>query len=89
MGSKPLRPTDRNFVLPHDAAQLPPHIKRQYTICNLFANQQLPVHKIMRVLDEPYGHVIDALIKHQLVYDRRKKPPKFMKGERRLSHFKL
>ena len=89
MGGKSLKLTRRPFVMPEDASQLPPGEKRKLTICNLFANQQLSVAEIRRLLDEPYGSVIEALIQHQLVHDRRKKPPQLVKGERRISHFSL
>ena len=89
MGEKPLKLTGQPFVMPEDASQLPPEDKRKLTICNLFANQRLPVSEIRRLLDEPYGSVIEALIQHKVVHDRRKKRPQFVKGERRLSHFKL
>ena len=89
MGAKPLKLTRRPFVMPEDASQRPPEEKRKLTICNLFANQNLSVTEIRRLLDEPYGSVIEALIEHKLVHDRRKNPRQFVKGERRISHFKL
>ncbi|HEU0005803.1 MAG TPA: hypothetical protein VFS12_07425 [Terriglobia bacterium] len=89
MGEKPLKLTGQPFVMPEDASQLPPEDKRKLTICNLFVNQRLPVPEIRRLLDEPYDSVIEALILHKVVHDRRKKPPQFVKGERRLSYFKL
>jgi len=89
MGEKPLKLTKRPFVMPEDASQLPPVDKRKLTICNLFANQKLSVTEIRSVLDEPYGSVIEALIQHKLVHDRRKNPPQLVKGERRISHFTL
>ena len=89
MREKPLKLTRRPFIMPEDASQLPPEDKRKLTICNLFANQRLSVTEIWRLLDEPYGSVIEALIQHNLVHDRRKTPPKFVKGERRLSYFTL
>jgi hypothetical protein len=89
IGEKPLKLTGRPFVMPDDASQLPPEDKRKLTICNLFANQKLSVTEIRRVLDEPYSSVIEALIQHQLIHDRRKNPPQFVKGERRISHFNL
>jgi hypothetical protein len=89
MGGKSLKLTRRPFVMPEDASQLPPEEKRKLTICNLFANQKLSVVEIRRLLDEPYGSVIEALIEHKLVHDRRKNPPELVKGERRISHFSL
>ena len=89
MGGKSLKLTRRPFVMPEDASQLPPEEKRKLTICNLFANQKLSVVEIRRLLDEPYGSVIEALIEHKLVHNRRKNPPELVKGERRISHFSL
>jgi cytoskeletal protein CcmA (bactofilin family) len=46
--------------------------------------------EISQVLDESYyGRLIEALIEHNLLEERRKAPPRFVRGERRLSHFKL
>jgi hypothetical protein len=75
--------------MPEDTSQLPPEDKRRLTICNLFANQRLTVSEIRSLLDEPYGRIIEALIENKLVHDRRKNPPQFVKGERRISHFNL
>ncbi len=89
MGQKPLKLTKQPFIMPEDASQLPPEEKRKLTICNLFANQKLSVTEIRHLLDEPYSSVIEALIEHKLVHDRRKNPPQLVKGERRISHFNL
>ena len=89
MRQKPLKLTWLPFVMPEDASQLPPAVKRKLTICNLFANQKLSVPEIRRVLDEPYSRIIEALIQHKLVHDRRKNAPQLVKGERRISHFTL
>ena len=89
MGQKPLKLTKQPFIVPEDASQLPPEDKRKLTICNLFANQKLSVSEIRRLLDEPYSSVIEALIQHKLVHDRRRNRPQLVKGERRISHFSL
>ena len=89
MGKKALKLTGQPFLMPEDTSQLPPEDKRKLTICNLFANQKLSVSEIRRLLDEPYSSVIEALIQHKLVHDRRKNPPEFVKGERRISYFNL
>ena len=47
--------------------------KRQITICNLFANHQLAISDIVRLLDETYGHVVNVLIKHGYIHERRKR----------------
>ena len=89
MRRKALRLTGRPFVMPEDASQLPHEDKRRLTICNLFANKNLSVFEIRHLLDEPYASVIEALIQHNLVQDRRKNPARLVKGERRISHFTL
>jgi hypothetical protein len=89
MREKPLKLTGRSFIMPEDASQLLPEDKRKVTICNLFWNQRLSVTEIRHLLDEPYGSIIEALIQHKLVHDRRKNPPEFVKGERRISYFAL
>lgn len=81
---KGFRLTKTVFVMPEDASLLPAPVKRKLTICNLFANQKMSARKIMQLLDESYGHVIEALIEYKLVEDRRKNPPKSVKRERRL-----
>jgi hypothetical protein len=48
--------------------------KRQITICNLFANHQLTIPDIVRVLDETYEHVVRVLIEQGYVHERRKLP---------------
>jgi len=48
--------------------------KRQMTICNLFANHELSIPDIVRVLDETYGHVVSVLIKQGYIHERRKQP---------------
>ena len=87
MGGKSLKLTGQSFVMPEDTSQLPPEEKRKLTICNLFANQKLSVAEIRRLLDEPYSGVIEALIQHKVVHDRRKKPR--LREKRRISHFTL
>ena len=89
MGEKPLRESNLPFVMPEDVALRPAAEKRVLTICNLFANQKLSVPQIVSLLDESYGTVLQALISHRLILDRRKNPPVLIKGERRLSHFTL
>src|SRR5262245_6690267 len=71
VGQKPLRETNLPFVMPEDVALRPPAEKRVLTICNLFANQKLSVPQIVSLLDESYGTVIQALISHTLIVDRR------------------
>ena len=55
---------------------------RQITICNLFANHQLAISDIVRLLDETYGHVVSVLIKHGYIHERRKRSRKSGQMER-------
>jgi len=50
--------------------------ERKITICNLFANDGLPVRDIARVLDEKYGRVVAVLIEQGLIRERRRNPSK-------------
>ena len=64
--------TSKVFTNPSSA--LDPITKRQVTICNLFANHDLSIADIVRVLDETYGHVVNVLIKQGYIHERRKHP---------------
>ena len=72
--------TNKVFTSPSPA--LDPSTKRQVTICNLFANHQMSITDIVRVLDETYGNVVTVLIKHEYIHERRKKPRERAKAER-------
>ena len=61
-----------NKVFTHPRSVLDPITKRQVTICNLFANHDLSISDIVRVLDETYGHVVSVLIKQGYIHERRK-----------------
>ena len=61
-----------NKVFTHPSSVLDPITKRQVTICNLFANHELSISDIVRVLDETYGHVVSVLIKQGYIHERRK-----------------
>ena len=63
-----------NKVFTNPSSALDPITKRQVTICNLFANHDLSIADIVRVLDETYGRVVSALIKQGCVHERRKHP---------------
>ena len=43
--------TNKKFELPSDLVQLDPATKRRMTICNLFANQNLSIREIEKLLD--------------------------------------
>ena len=64
--------TKRVFTSPLNATLLDPVTKRKVTICNLFANHELPILDIVRVLDEEYRHVVNVLIEEGLVFERRR-----------------
>ncbi|MCI0419999.1 MAG: hypothetical protein L0387_01970 [Acidobacteria bacterium] len=80
--------TSKKFVVPPDTTRLDPAIKRKTTICNLFANHQLPIRDIMRILDESYASVVGALIEFGMVYERRHSRQEPIKVERRHSFFR-
>ena len=63
--------TERVFINPLDGA-LDPVAKRRITISNLFANHQLSIPDIVRVLDEEYARVVNVLIEQGLICERRK-----------------
>jgi hypothetical protein len=64
--------TQKKFELPGNLAQLDPLAKRKATICNLFANQNLTIKEIVRVLDSRPQQVIPTLIENQLIKERRR-----------------
>jgi hypothetical protein len=76
----------KKFYLPKQTLHLDPKQKREVTICNLFANQNLSVKDIMRVLDESYENVIQSLIKHELLIDRRQRNERPLAGFDRRRH---
>ena len=51
---------------------LDPVTERKITICNLFANDGVPMGDIVRVLHEKYDHVVTVLIEQGLIQERRK-----------------
>jgi hypothetical protein len=63
-----------NKVFTNPSSALDPITKRQVTICNLFANHDLSIADIVRVLDETYRHVVNVLIKQGYILERRKHP---------------
>jgi len=77
----------KTFFTPADTTLIDPVTKRKITICNLFANHQLPIRDIVGLLDEKYGRVVQVLIEKGLVHERRKDPEKRASNERRRSFF--
>jgi hypothetical protein len=64
---------ENNFVLPELPLALDPRTKRELTICNLFVNHELTMANIKYLLDEDLGRIVQALIDHKIVQDRRQK----------------
>jgi len=64
--------TNKKFELPANLIELEPARKRQLTICNLFANQNLSIFEIVKVLDSSLHQVVPALIEHGLIKERRR-----------------
>jgi len=65
--------TNKKFELPADLSQLDSATKRQMTICNLFANQNLSILEIVKLLDSSLHQVVPALIEYGLIKERRRK----------------
>ena len=65
--------TDQKLVLPENLQTLDPQMKRKLTICNLFANQNLSIRQIARVLDASPKQVVLTLIEYNLIKERRRK----------------
>ena len=72
--------TKNKFDLPENLSQLDPLTKRKFTICNLFANQNLSIKDICVVLDASQHQVVDALIDNGLIKERRRKNRAKKKG---------
>ena len=69
---------ENNFVLPEQTLALEPRTKRELTICNLFINHNMSIPSIQHLLDEDVGKIVNALIDHRIVEDRRQmnlRPP--------------
>jgi hypothetical protein len=64
--------TNKKFELPAKITELDSATKRQLTICNLFANQNLSIFEIVKVLDSSLHQVIPALIENGLIKERRR-----------------
>ena len=64
--------TNKKFELPDDLVGLDAATKRRVTICNLFANQNLSIREIEKLLDSSLHQVVPALIDQGLVKERRR-----------------
>ena len=65
--------TNKTFELPANLVELDSTTKRQLTICNLFANQNLSIYAIVQVLDSSLHQVIPVLIENGLIKERRQR----------------
>ena len=65
--------TNKKFELPANLIELDSATKRQVTICNLFANQNLSIFEIVKVLDSSLHQAVPALIENGLIKERRRK----------------
>ena len=64
------------FINPLNTKLFDSVTERKITICNLFANDGVPVGDIVRVLNEKYDHVVKVLIEQGLIRERRKQSSK-------------
>jgi hypothetical protein len=64
--------TKKKFELPADLSHLDSTTKRQMTICNLFANQNLSIWEIVKLLDSSPHQVVPTLIENGLIKERRR-----------------
>jgi len=64
--------TNKKFELPADLSHLDSATKRRMTICNLFANQNLSIREIVKVLDSSLHQAVPALIENGLIKERRR-----------------
>jgi hypothetical protein len=64
--------TQKKYELPQNFGQLDPAAKRKVTICNLFANKNLSIQEIVRLLDSSLHQVVPALIENHLIKERRR-----------------
>ena len=62
-----------DFILPENTMGLESATKRALTICNLFVHHQLSISTIEQLLDENTGNIVRALLKHQIIEERRHK----------------
>jgi hypothetical protein len=80
--------TEKNLELPQNLFQFEARLKRELTICNLFANQNQSIAGIARVLDMNYGQVVNTLIDHGFIRERRRTVKK-IKIQREMTKPKL
>ena len=61
-----------NKIFTHPSNTVDQITKRQITICNLFANHELSIPDIVRVLDETPEQVVNVLIEQGYIHERRR-----------------
>jgi hypothetical protein len=66
-----------------DLLTLHPAERRRVAICNLFANENKSIGEIAELLDTKTSQVISALVKEELVSDRRVEPARECRQEER------
>lgn len=66
------QPTNKVFT--HPIGAIDQITKRHVTICNLFANHELSIPEIVRVLDETHARVVSVLIEQGYIHERRERP---------------
>ena len=71
-----------NKIFSHPTGAVDESTKRQVTICNLFANHELSIPDIVRVLDETIAQVVNVLIEQGYIQERRKRPREPVQVER-------
>jgi hypothetical protein len=75
-GFKMTQKAQKKFDIPQNILQFEFRLKREMTICNLFANHYLSTQSIARVLDMDYGKVVSTLIDHGFIKERRRNAKK-------------
>ena len=68
---EPPPPTGPTFAMPEDPLTLHPAARRKLAICNLFANESKSIGEIAELLETKTSNVISALLKEELIPDRR------------------
>ena len=80
--------TQKKFVTPVDSSKLlDPIAKRNATVFDLFANHIMSITEIRRVLDVPYGTIVQTLIEGGFIHERRQIRQEPVKVERRHAFF--
>ena len=65
------RVTQEKYIALEDTTDVPADQKRTITVCNLFANQQMAIDEIAKLLDTNRRIVVSALLHEGLILDRR------------------